>query len=100
MAAIIVTTVYICLRGVALFAPGYGVLDRLLAVCLLLAEIFLFVHAIGYFLSTIRAARGYRTVAEHAFVPASRPMYAGFLGEASHIIEKPALNEIAAMTQQ
>jgi len=73
LAATIATTVYISLRGVALFAPGYGVLDRLLAVCLLIAEGFLFVHAFGYFLSTIRAARGYQVVAERALVPTSQP---------------------------
>ena len=73
LAATIATTGYICLRGAALFNPGYGVLDRLLAVCLLLAEGFLFVHALGYFLSTIRAAKGYQVVSGRAFIATAQP---------------------------
>lgn len=71
--ALVALSLYVVFRGVAFFGPGYGALDRLFAVFLLLAELFIFVHAISYFLSNVKATRRYTVTKEHVFAPAAAP---------------------------
>jgi len=69
--AIVTLSLYMVFRGIALFDPGYTWLDRLFAFFLLCAELFIFTHAIAYFLTTIKADRKYTITKNHIFTPAS-----------------------------
>ncbi|MDO8680170.1 MAG: glycosyltransferase [Acidobacteriota bacterium] len=48
---------YVCVRLGTLFASGYSAADATMAVLLLVAELFLCLHGVGYFLSVIKAER-------------------------------------------
>lgn len=68
--AIVALSSYVVFRGMVFFAPGYSLVDRLFAVLLLCAELFIFIHATAYFLTTIKATGRYRVTKEHVFTPA------------------------------
>lgn len=67
--AILALSMYLVFRGMAFLEPGYSWLDRIFATLLLVAELYIFVHAIGYFLSTMKATRGYTITKERVFTP-------------------------------
>jgi len=73
LSAIVALSLYVVFRGMAFFGPGYSSLDRLFAVFLLCAELFIFIHAIAYFLTTIKAIGRYRVTKEHVFTPVVEP---------------------------
>jgi len=64
---------YVVFRGIAFFGPGYSLLDRLFAVLLLCAELFIFIHATAYFLTAIKATGRYTITKEHVFTPVVEP---------------------------
>lgn len=67
---------YAVFRGASLFNPGYRLGDRVLAIFLLGAEVFIMIHAAGYFLSTIKATKGYKITETHVFAPSDEPSVA------------------------
>jgi len=68
--------IYAVFRGASLFNPGYRLGDRVLAIFLLGAEVFIMIHAMGYFLSTIKATKGYKITGTHVFAPSDEPSVA------------------------
>ncbi|MCD6452974.1 MAG: glycosyltransferase [Dehalococcoidales bacterium] len=68
--------IYAIFRGAALFNPGYRLGDRIFAILLLGAESFILIHAVGYFLSTIRATKKYRLTQTHVFALSCEPSVA------------------------
>ena len=68
--------VYAVFRGASLFHPGYTLGDRILAILLLSAEIFILIHAVGYFLSTIKATKRYKITGARVFAPFDEPSVA------------------------
>ncbi|MBL7208728.1 MAG: glycosyltransferase [Dehalococcoidia bacterium] len=71
--AIVTLSLYVVFRGVAFLDPSYTWLDRLFAVFLLGAEVFIFIHAISYFLTTIKATGKYTVTKEHVFAATAEP---------------------------
>ncbi len=88
--AIVALSLYVVFRGVTFLDPGYTWLDRLFAIFLLGAELFIFVHAIAYFLTTIKATGKYTITKEHVFVPAMEPATAVIIASFN---EEPSMLE-------
>jgi cellulose synthase (UDP-forming) len=62
---------YILFRTAAFLDPAYGPVDRVASILLLASEGFIFLHAVGYLLSTIKARRRY-TITEERFLTVYR----------------------------
>ena len=71
--AIIALSFYAVFRGIAVFGPGYTLLDRLFAIVLLGVESFIFIQAIAFLLVTIKATKRYKVTKEYLFAPAVEP---------------------------
>ena len=88
--AIVALSLYVVFRGIAFLDPGYTWLDRLFAVFLLGAELFIFTHAIAYLLTTIKATGRYTITKERVFAPAVEPATAVIIAAFN---EEPSLLE-------
>ncbi len=95
--ALVALSVYVVFRGMAFFGPGYSLLDRLFALLLLCAELFIFTHAVGYSLSTIKATGRYTITKEHVFTPLDEPATAVIIAtfnEEPGILEETVISAI------
>jgi cellulose synthase (UDP-forming) len=82
--------IYAVFRGTSLFNPGYRWFDHVFAVLLLMAELFILFHGIGYLLATLKATKGYRVTKARIFVPLSEPHVAVIIASFN---EAPAMLE-------
>ena len=71
--ALTLLCVYASFRGASLFNPGYRWIDRLFAILLLGAEVFILFHGIGYLATVLRASKGYDVTRTRVFVPTTTP---------------------------
>jgi cellulose synthase (UDP-forming) len=71
---------YVCVRLTTLFASGYSTADAIMAALLLGAELFLCLHAVGYFLSVIKAERHLQQVDPVLFAAYGRTTTAAGVG--------------------
>jgi cellulose synthase (UDP-forming) len=73
--------VYFIFRSIIFFGSGYGLWDRLFAIILIMADLFFFVHSLGYSLDVIRANRLYviKFEGEHYFLTTIEPAVAVFI---------------------
>ena len=62
--------------GLALFEPGYSLLDRISSAFLLFGLLFIAVHGVGYSGSILKALRLYRETRSRFFLPANAPKVA------------------------
>lgn len=95
--AIVGLSFYVVFRGITFFGLGYSLVDRLFAVFLLCAEFFILVHAIAYFLTTIKATGRYRVTKEHVFIPAVEPATAVIIAtfnEEPSILEETVISVV------
>ncbi|MBM3182914.1 MAG: glycosyltransferase, partial [Chloroflexi bacterium] len=74
--AILALSIYVLFRGMAFFGPGYGWLDRLFAVLLICCELYIFIHAMAYFVSTIKATTRYDVTGDTVFISSVTPFVA------------------------
>ena len=58
--ALLCICIYLTFRFFVFFADGYSLLDHIFAICLLIGELFFFIHGIGYSINVIKASRRYR----------------------------------------
>ena len=91
---------YASIRIVMLISDAeYSPADRVMAVLLLGSELFLCVHAVGYFFNMFKAGRRHLTVQPIAFARYVRPSVAVLVAafnEAEHVLEE-TLASVAAM---
>lgn len=74
--AILALSIYVLFRGMAFFGPGYGWLDRLFAILLICGELYIFIHAMAYFVSTIKATTRYDVTGDTVFISSVTPFVA------------------------
>ena len=90
-AAVALLCLYLLFRTLALFDPTYRLTDRLAACLLITAELFIFLHTVGYLLGTVRARRHYRVPQEHmlaAFGQAPVAVAVASFNESKEILEE------------
>jgi len=68
--------VYITFRGASLFHAGYSIVDRIFAVLLLSAELFVMLHSTGYLATLFRANKAYDITRSNLLTPTVAPMVA------------------------
>lgn len=66
-------SLYMIVRFIALFAPGYTTIDFILAILLFLGEVFIVYNILGFVLNFMKSVLKYRET-EKFFIPALRPM--------------------------
>lgn len=71
--ALALICLYLLFRTFSLFDLSYRPIDRAASLLLIGAELFIFFHAVGYFLSTIKAKRRYRAPQEHLLAAFREP---------------------------
>lgn len=95
--AIVALSLYVVFRGIAFFSPGYTWLDRLFAVFLLCAELFIFIHAIAYLVTVIKATGRYTITKAHVFTPVEKSTAAVIIAtfnEEPSIVEETVISAI------
>lgn len=73
LGALALLCLYVIVRAVTLLDPSYRPVDRAASVVLIGAELFIFIHAIGYVLSLTRAKRRYSAPREHLLAAFREP---------------------------
>jgi cellulose synthase (UDP-forming) len=68
--------IYALFMGLAFFAPGYRLVDRIASVGLLFGILFILMHGFGYANSMIKASWGYNEIRRRIFTPQSAPKVA------------------------
>ncbi len=95
--AIVALSFYAVFRGIAVFGPGYTLLDRLFAIVLLGVECFIFIQAIAFLLVTIKATKRYKVTKEYLFAPAMEPATAVLIAtfnEEPSILEETVISVV------
>lgn len=79
--ALLCICIYLTFRFFVFFAEEYSLLDRIFAICLLVGELFFFIHGIGYSIDAIKASRRYREEfdSQHYFLNVKEPKVAVFI---------------------
>ena len=91
LAALALLCLYALFRFSALFDPSYRPIDRVAALVLIAAELFIFIHAVGYLLSLIKAKRRYRAPQEHLLAAFREPPVAVLItsfNESKEVLEE------------
>ena len=70
---------YLVFMGLAFFAPGYSLVDRIASIFLMLGTLYIMVHSLGYANSMVKASWGYNEVRRRAFTPHAAPRVACLL---------------------
>ncbi|MDF2439365.1 MAG: hypothetical protein JWN98_349, partial [Abditibacteriota bacterium] len=68
--------IYALFMGLAFFAPGYSLVDRIASIALMGGILFILMHGFGYANSMIKASWGYNEVKRRIFTPQSAPKVA------------------------
>jgi cellulose synthase (UDP-forming) len=68
--------IYALFMGLAFFSPGYGLVDRIASIGLLLGILFILMHGFGYANSMIKASWGYNEIKRRIFTPQGAPKVA------------------------
>jgi cellulose synthase (UDP-forming) len=90
LVALALLCLYVLFRTLAFFDPSYRLIDRVASLFLIGAELFIFIHAFGYLLSTIKATRTYRAPQEHMLAAFREPPVAVLIAsfnESKEILE-------------
>ncbi|MFH1327761.1 MAG: glycosyltransferase [Candidatus Bathyarchaeota archaeon] len=66
--AVIGISFYSLIRTLAVFDPSYTIIDRWFSIILILGEVFLFVHGLGYAIDVLKATRKYAEKVKKYFV--------------------------------
>lgn len=74
--ATIFLCIYILFRGFSFFHEGYRLVDRFFAILLFCGQAFIFIHAIGYFLSSYKASKGYEETKKRLVTKYTEPSVA------------------------
>lgn len=79
--ALLSICIYFTFRFFVFFAEGYGLLDHIFAIFLLVGELFFFTHGIGYSINVIKASCRYREEfdSQHYFLKVKEPKVAVFI---------------------
>jgi cellulose synthase (UDP-forming) len=88
---LVASCIYFVFRTSTLFLPGYSLTERLYGAAFLVAELFVFLHTVGFILSIIRSSRSYRKVTDTYFAPltkASVTCYISSFNEPAEILEE------------
>lgn len=91
LASLALLCLYVLFRASAFLDPSYRPVDRVASIGLLAAESFIFLHAFGYLLSTIKARRRYTTPREHLLAAFQEPPVAVLItsfNESPEILEE------------
>ena len=89
--ALTLICLYLLFRTFSLFDLSYRPIDRVASLLLIGAELFIFFHAVGYFLSTIKAKRWYRAPQEHLLAAFLEPPVAVLIisfNESKEVLEE------------
>lgn len=70
---------YLVFMGLAFFAPGYDLKDRIASIFLIIGTLYIMVHSLGYANSMVKASWGYNEVRRRAFTPLVAPRVACLL---------------------
>ncbi|HEY0075895.1 MAG TPA: glycosyltransferase [Abditibacteriaceae bacterium] len=70
---------YLVFMGMAFFAPGYSLIDRIASIFLMIGTLYIMVHSLGYANSMVKASWGYNEVRRRAFTPHAAPRVACLL---------------------
>ena len=82
---------YFIVRNLAVFTPGYTILDRVSSILLLLSEVYVTLHGMGYFLNVIHAARAPNVARQTRLARLNAPaiaIYVATYNEPAAIIEE------------
>ncbi|MBN9389192.1 MAG: glycosyltransferase [Chloroflexi bacterium] len=90
MLAVVFLCIYVVFRDLAIFNSGYNPVDYIFAVALIISELFIAVHAVGYFWAVFRASVRANTARTEVFTGFANPPVAVYLAtynEPEEIIE-------------
>lgn len=93
---------YMLFRAAVFLDPAYRPIDRAAALLLLMGEGFIFIHALGYLLSTVKARRFYTITAERFLSPYREPAVAVLVtsfNESPEVLEE-TLSTVAGLDYQ
>jgi cellulose synthase (UDP-forming) len=91
--------IYLLFRTLAFFDPSYRPIDRVASIILTGAELFIFIHALGYLMSSIKARRWYTAPKEHVLAAFREPPVAVLIAsfnESKEVLED-TLAAVSAM---
>src|SRR5437764_3505359 len=98
MLAVVAMVAYLCFRLVVLAAHGYRPVDRVAAILLLAADLFLCLHGVGFFASVLRSSRHQAHASPEIFArPASAPVavLVAAYNESGEVLEQTIASALA-----
>ncbi len=88
---------YLVFRTSTLFYEGYGPMDRIFSVVLLIAEVFLFLQILAYAMNVIKSTRRYKVVETRVFESYADPLVSCLIctyNEPKEVVEETVLGVI------
>jgi len=88
---VVFASVYVVFKMTTFFQPGYTLLDQAVGLALLIAELFVLSHTIGFLLNMVRSSRLYTTVEDRFFAAYAEPKVTCFIcsfNEPKEILEE------------
>jgi cellulose synthase (UDP-forming) len=88
---LVASCIYFVFRTSTLFLPGYSLVERLYGSLFLAAELFVFLHTVGFILSILRSTKSYKSVTDMYFAPYSKATvtcYISSFNEPADILEE------------